>query len=54
MIAVVRSELYRLSTVRSSALSLSVFTAFGIILSMIGRCRSRRTWTRPRATAGSC
>lgn len=36
MIAVVRSELYRLATVRSSALSLAVFTAFGILLSMIG------------------
>ncbi|GID96307.1 hypothetical protein ACFQFC_08770 [Amorphoplanes digitatis] len=36
MIAVVRSELYRLSTVRSSALSLAVFGAFGIVLSMIG------------------
>jgi hypothetical protein len=36
MIAVVRSELYRLSTVRSSALSLFLFTAFGIILSVVG------------------
>jgi hypothetical protein len=36
MIAVVRSELYRLSTIRSSALSLSIFTAFGILLSVIG------------------
>ncbi|RSM65394.1 hypothetical protein DMB66_16155 [Actinoplanes sp. ATCC 53533] len=36
MIAVVRSELYRLSTVRSSAMSLAIFTALGILLSMIG------------------
>jgi len=36
MIAVVRSELYRLSTVRSSAMSLSVFSAFGILLSLVG------------------
>jgi hypothetical protein len=36
MIAVVRSELYRLSTVRSSAMSLAVFSAFGVLLSMIG------------------
>ena len=36
MIAVVRSELYRLSTVRSSAMSLGIFTAFGVLLSMIG------------------
>jgi hypothetical protein len=36
MIAVVRSELYRLSMTRSNALSLSVFTAFGVILSVIG------------------
>ena len=36
MIAVVRSELHRLSTVRSSAMSLSVFTAAGVLLSMIG------------------
>lgn len=36
MTAVVRSELYRLSTVRSSALSLAVFTGAGIVLSMVG------------------
>jgi ABC-2 type transport system ATP-binding protein len=36
MIAVVRSELYRLSTIRSSAFSLAAFCAFGILLSMIG------------------
>jgi hypothetical protein len=36
VIAVVRSELYRLSTVRSSALSLAVFTAAGVVFSMIG------------------
>ena len=36
MIAVVRSELYRLATIRSSALSLAVFTGFGIVLSMVG------------------
>ena len=36
MIAVVRSELYRLSTIRSTALSLSIFSAFGILLSLIG------------------
>lgn len=35
MIAVVRSELYRLSTVRSSAMSVAVFGAFGILLSLI-------------------
>lgn len=35
MIAVVRSELYRLSTIRSSAMSIAVFTGFGILLSMI-------------------
>ena len=36
MIAVVRSELYRLSTVRSSAMSLAIFAGLGICLSMIG------------------
>jgi hypothetical protein len=36
MIAVVRSELYRLSTIRSSALSLAIFTCLGTILGMIG------------------
>jgi len=36
MIAVVRSELYRLSTVRSSAMSLALFAGLGICLSMIG------------------
>lgn len=36
MIEVVRSELYRLSTVRSSAMSLAVFTAAGILLSLVG------------------
>ena len=36
MIAVVRSELYRLSTVRSSAFSLAICTGAGILLGMIG------------------
>lgn len=36
MITVVRSELYRLATIRSSAISLAVFTGLGIVLSMIG------------------
>jgi hypothetical protein len=36
VIAVVRSELYRLSTVRSSAFSLAIFTGVGILLGMIG------------------
>jgi hypothetical protein len=36
VIAVVRSELYRLSTVRSSAMSLALFAGLGICLSMIG------------------
>ncbi|AGZ41358.1 hypothetical protein [Actinoplanes friuliensis] len=36
MIEVVRSELYRMSTVRSSAMSLAVFTAAGILLSLVG------------------
>ena len=36
MTAVVRSELYRLATIRSSALSLAIFTCLGTILGMIG------------------
>jgi len=36
MIAVVRSELYRLSTIRSSAVSLAIVSAFGIILGTVG------------------
>jgi len=36
MIAVVRSELYRLSTIRSTAWSLVAFTAAGILLGTVG------------------
>jgi hypothetical protein len=36
MIAVIRSELYRLATTRSSALSLSAFSIFGASLSVFG------------------
>jgi len=36
MIAVVRSELYRLSTTRSNALSLAIFSGLGVALGTIG------------------